>query len=211
MNHDHHLRLKERNQHYFSRWAKNYDHFIFGWWMRYMQRKLLDSVELNDNTTVLDVGCGTGYLLLQLSSRIKKGKIVGVDISPEMLKEAQKKVKDGKNIKLYQSDVEELPFPDKTFDYVLSAEAFHHFPDPEKTLGEMRRVLKDNGTIGIADVSVPPHFIFNLLFTLEPGFVRMYSKQKMARLAQGTGLKMIQQKRVGVFALIHTFKRAYKR
>src|SRR3989338_4836703 len=121
MKNDNYASLKEKNRHYFDHWAKSYDHFIFGWWVRYIQRKLMEELKLDNKTKVLDVGCGTGYLLLQLSSKIKIGKIIVIDISPKMLKEAQKKVNNIRNVKLRRAEAERLPFPDNTFDYVLSA------------------------------------------------------------------------------------------
>lgn len=189
------------NKKFFDKWAKSYDNSIFSWSMRHVQRRVLEQTQINLRTSVLDIGCGTGYILLQLAETIKKGRIVGIDISSEMIKQASLKTENIKNIKIKKSGVEKIPYKKEMFDYVLTTDAFHHFKNADAAIKEMKRVTKENGTIIIADINIPPHFLTNLIF-IEPGCVHLYSRKEMLELAEKHGLQIIKQKRVGLFFLI---------
>lgn len=199
---------KAKNIEYFNKWAPKYDRFIFGWWLRSVQDRVLGELKLKSNTNVLDIGCGTGYLLLRLSEKITKGKLVGLDISSEMIAQAKKKLHGIKNVRLYLADAEKIPYKNKTFDYVISTEAFHHFPQPRLVLKEIRRVLKSNGKLALADINFPPLFLNNVLFRLEPGFVRMYSKKGFVGLFMKNGFQVIKQKRIGLVGIFTIAKKA---
>lgn len=202
------LELKrEQNRRFFDRWAKSYDKFIFGWWMRYIQREVIRQLDLTQNSSVLDVGCGTGYTISELSKTISTGKLAGIDLSPNMIARAQRKLSGTENVGFHQAEVEKIPFKNNSFDDVICTEAFHHFSEPSKALQEMKRVVKKQGRIIIADISFLPHFIFNILFKIEPGFVKMYSKLEMAQLAEKAGLRVVEQKRAGIVALIHVLRK----
>ncbi len=193
---------KGKNIKYFDKWAKSYDRFIFGWWMRGVQDKLVSMLELKSRSKVLDVGCGTGYLIMQIAKKVKKGKVIGIDFSSGMVEQAKRKLIQIKNVEVKQADVWKIPYKSSTFDYVLNTEALHHFVGPEKALKEISRVMKKNGVVAIADVNFPPLAVFNFLFKLEPGFVRMYSEKEMKSLLKKAGLKVVKQKRVSLFALL---------
>jgi SAM-dependent methyltransferase len=82
---------------------------------------------------VLDVGCGVGHSFELLSPR----ETVGVDIDPDAL--------DGQARETRVGDMRELPFADSSFSSVISVQAIEHVPDPERALGEARRVLERGG------------------------------------------------------------------
>ncbi|MBI5390583.1 methyltransferase domain-containing protein [Candidatus Woesearchaeota archaeon] len=199
----------EANKKFFDAWAKRYDHTpVLSHWLRKLQKETMKRLELNPETSVLDVACGTGTLLAVLAQHITTGKIAGIDISPEMIQEASKKTKALPNVEVRQADVEKIPYPDATFDAVVSTEAFHHFPHALEGLKEMTRVLKHGGHIVICDVSVPPHALTNFLFKVEPGFVKLYSRKDFIELAEKAGLRVVHQKRVGLFTLMHEMRKA---
>src|SRR3989338_9830270 len=78
--------LAEENVWYFDRWAKTYDRYVFRWFMKraqYNTLAMIDAAQKKD-FSVLDVGCGTGEGLRMLKEKTK-GRIVGVDLSSEML------------------------------------------------------------------------------------------------------------------------------
>jgi SAM-dependent methyltransferase len=121
-------------------------------WSFYVERTLretLSRLELRAGESLLDVGCGTGMLLEALSISVPDAKLSGVDPSPEMLEVARKRLDAA--VILEESHAESLPFPDASFDVVVSASAFHYFRDPLGALEEMARVLRPNGRLVVTD------------------------------------------------------------
>lgn len=97
---------------------------------------------------VLEVGIGTGANLPHYPSDILS--LTGVDFSKGMLKHATEKVSRGNllfPIELIEADIQDLPFPDHTFDSIVSTCVFCSVPDPIKGLKELRRVCKPTGKI----------------------------------------------------------------
>ncbi len=113
---------------------------------RYSRRRLDDCLERwlpqrGDGLRLLDVGCGTGHHMARL---IERGfTVAGVDGSDEMLQHARA-INPG--AELHLSDVESLPFPDSSFDYILCVEVLRYLPSSRRCLQEMARVLKPGGT-----------------------------------------------------------------
>ena len=102
----------------------------------------------------LDVATGGGHTALTLAGHVRK--VVAVDITPEMLAEAEgaSRQKGIDNIEFRAADVHSLTFPDNQFDIVASRFAPHHFSDIRGALREMCRVLKPRGKLYILDCSV---------------------------------------------------------
>ena len=104
---------------------------------------------------MLDVGCGTGTLALEVARRAgRAGRVVGVDPSTEQIARARSKAaRHNVPIDFQIGVIEQLPFPDQTFDVVLSTLMMHHLPAPLKRQGlaEIARVLKPGGRLIIAD------------------------------------------------------------
>lgn len=123
-------------------------------WSRYLRKTLTFSqttANIASTAKVLDVGCGTGELERLLLANNPEQMIVSLDISAEMLAQAQQKLKSYPHVSFEQGSASDLPFPDRVFDVVVSASSFHYFPEPEKALAEMHRVLKPNGQVVILD------------------------------------------------------------
>ena len=101
--------------------------------------------------TVLDVGCGTGYLLQQMSKQ-QEIEGYGIDIEPNMIEEARKKCPE---MDILVSPCEKTPFDNNEFDVITACMAYHHFSDKEKFAEEASRILKRGGYVYIADPRFP--------------------------------------------------------
>ena len=97
---------------------------------------------------LLEVPVGTGVITMPMYQKLPKAEITCLDYSPDMMKNAQRRAAAMKitNIAFVQGDVGALPFPDESFDIVLSLNGFHAFPDKEAAYRETFRVLKSGGT-----------------------------------------------------------------
>lgn len=101
---------------------------------------------------ILDVGCGTGNFSIKLAEM--GCKVVGIDISEEMLNKARKKAKDkGLDIEFHNMDIYNINFPAESFDGVFSMAAFEFIKEPQKAYDEMYRVLKKNGHLLIGTIN----------------------------------------------------------
>jgi len=123
-------------------------------WSHYVTNTLLflkTWAQISPLATVLDVACGTGEFERLVLSEHPKQQLVGVDISEKMLAIARQKCHAYPNVEFHTASASALPFASNSFDVVLSANSFHYFDDPLVTLGEMKRVLKPNGTVVILD------------------------------------------------------------
>lgn len=106
---------------------------------------------LSSDAVILDVACGTGELERLLAAENPYQQIVGVDLSEQMLTKARQKLQAFPHVKFQQATVRSLPFPDHSFDVVISANSFHYFDDPSASLQEMQRVLKPDGKLVLLD------------------------------------------------------------
>lgn len=100
---------------------------------------------------LLDVGCGTAYLI-EMLSKVHDAKHIGLDLSSEMIKVSNSKKIDNAEFIVGRSD--ELPFDDNTFDVVTCSQSFHHYPDTDKAMKEVLRVLKPGGFYILSDTGV---------------------------------------------------------
>ena len=104
---------------------------------------------------VLDIGTGSGLLALELcGARDNYFDIVAIDVSENMLIKAEenaRQVEHGDQIKFLKSNGAALPFPDNTFDLVISYASLHHWFDPVAVINEAERVVKETGRIIIRD------------------------------------------------------------
>jgi len=107
----------------------------------------LSITELKPNETVLDLGCGTGFLFQHINKSIRL--LVGLDISSNILREAKKRTKTLPNIALVRADADNTPFPDSIFDRVFAITLLQNMPEPTKTIIEMKRIGKPQAVFAV--------------------------------------------------------------
>jgi len=108
---------------------------------------ILNSMRLGSNETVLDLGCGTGFLFQHINKRV--GLLVGIDLSQKALREAKKRTKNLSNIVLVRADADNTPFPDHIFDKVFAITVLQNMPEPIKTITEMKRIGKPKAAFAV--------------------------------------------------------------
>jgi len=112
--------------------------------------RILALVMPSGTLDALDVGCGTGFLALELARR--GHHVTGVDFAPAMIAEARRKATEAAiAIRLEQGDAEQLEFPSRRFDFVISRHLLWTLPHPEAAIGEWIRVLRPGGRLVVVD------------------------------------------------------------
>lgn len=125
-----------------------------------LHRRLLVDAELRPGTRVLEIGCGTGNLLL-LAHRLTPG-VVTTGLDPDaaaLATTARKARRRGVEVRLDQGYADALPYPDASVDVVLSSLMLHHLPDDVRVpvLREARRVLRPGGRLHLLDIGGETH------------------------------------------------------
>ncbi len=151
------------------------------------RKKAIDLLRKENPKNILDIATGTGDLAIEGLS-LNPEKIIGVDISEEMLKLGQKKInKKGleKKIQLIMGDSENLPFPADSFDAATVAFGVRNFENLNKGLENILNVLKPGGTLVVLEFSKPTNFFikrfYNFYFNrITPTVGRLFSKDVSA-------------------------------
>ncbi len=107
--------------------------------------------------TVLDLGSGAGFDCFLASKKVgPKGKVIGVDMTPEMLERARKSALGGgfRNVEFRAGEIESLPVEDRTVDVVISNCVINLSPDKEQVFSEIYRVLKKGGRFVVSDIAL---------------------------------------------------------
>jgi ubiquinone/menaquinone biosynthesis C-methylase UbiE len=133
-------------------------HRVFG--LARVHDEMITLAGLRDGRRVLDVGCGTGNLLRATGKRHRNVELTGVDPDLKMLARAERKMRRaGLAARLDRGYAQELAFPDDSFDVVFSSLMLHHLDTPSKDemLAEVRRVLRPDGVLVLADATLHDH------------------------------------------------------
>jgi ubiquinone/menaquinone biosynthesis C-methylase UbiE len=124
-------------------------------WSDETLRRMLALADPQPSWQVLDVATGTGFTALALAPLV--AQVIGADLSPGMLAQAEKRSKEQgiTNVSWIEAPAEKMPFDDGAFDLVTVRIAPHHFTDVRAFLSETRRVLKPDGLFVLGDTSIP--------------------------------------------------------
>lgn len=120
------------------------------WNMDYFERTLLPLFRIKEDSKVVDVGCGLGFLCEMLSRYVPEGKVVGVDLDSKLIEEAQKRVStrpDRDAFEFRTGDAYNLPVPDGFADFTVCQTLLMHLNDPAKAISEMKRATKKGGVV----------------------------------------------------------------
>lgn len=121
--------------------------------------KIILNLELKENDSIVDLGCGDGFYLYLLSNLPMSLKLTGFDHDKIVLNNAKKNLVN-KKVKLILGDVQKLPFRDNTLKKVILTEVLEHIADDKKALAEIFRIMKPNGVLLIT----VPNFRFPFLW-----------------------------------------------
>jgi ubiquinone/menaquinone biosynthesis C-methylase UbiE len=112
--------------------------------------KTLRRMDMRTGERVLDLGCGSGWATRLLARMVgDDGKVVGLDVSDEMVRQASEASKEFNNVVYVQGSAEQIPQEDNSFHKVLSVESFYYYADQNQALRELFRVMAPNGRLFI--------------------------------------------------------------
>ena len=192
---------------YFDRIAQRYDSWYQTKTGRYVDRTekwLIFSMLRKKSGKALDLGCGTGNYTLELK---KRGfDVVGIDASEKMVEIAR-----SKGLNCIKGDAYALPFPDRSFDLVMSVTMFEFIHEPERVVEEIKRVLKPGGEVIIGTMNGrSAWFAFKRLKSLfvetAYRYARFYTPGELESLLLNAGFREVESAGVIFFPSFWPFR-----
>lgn len=110
---------------------------------------VLERMAIEPTHNILDIGCGAGWLSKLLAARAPEGRIVGMDVSNEMIRLARRARVDVEHALFIEGPAEQIPWEANFFHRVISVESAYYWPDPARAAREIFRVLADGGSAWI--------------------------------------------------------------
>jgi ubiquinone/menaquinone biosynthesis C-methylase UbiE len=110
---------------------------------------VLEKMSLAPADNILDVGCGAGWLSQRLARLVPQGRVVGMDVSDEMIRHARRASVDFENLMFVAGEVEEIPWEPNFFTHAISVESSYYWPDFAAGIREIFRVLKPGASAWI--------------------------------------------------------------
>ena len=190
----------------FTQWADNYDNPLTSITFQQTNSHIVKLLNPKPDSSLLDVGCGSGILIQKLLSLNRNMKLYGLDITPKMVEVAKRKSENESSVEIALGSAIKMPYKNNSFDYVTCASSFHHHPDPLQSVKEMVRVLKAWGTGPRLDMCIEG-FLRKLLFKIEnishnEGKVFRLTNKEMYDLYEKAVLTQITQSTFLYFTLI---------
>ena len=208
---DERARANEIKRRLYAKEAARYDKetdFIERWIFGTEHRGWACSQAIGDT---LEVAIGTGLNLPHYPAEVR---LVGADLTPEMLALAQTRAQGmDRRIELLEADAQDLPFADDSFDTVVCTYALCSVPDEALAISEMRRVLKDGGRLILVDhirSSVRPIFWFQRLWEFIPSRTKgeyMTRRPALHVMAAGFDIRARDRLRVGIIERLVAVKK----
>ena len=157
---------------------------------------ILAELEKEEFHDVLDCGCGTGPMIELLHKKYPDKHYVGLDLTPGMIQAAQ--AKNLSNTEFIVGDSENLPFAEGSFDDIICANSFHHYPNPQDFFNSAYRVLRKGGRLIFRDytasnfvVWLMNHFEMPLAKLVGHGDVKICKQAEFVAMAEKAGFKVL--------------------
>lgn len=182
----------ERSRKTYDEMAAYYDTSPEGNYTRPHKAELIRQVAVKDQDDILDVACGNGALLGELS---KKARVhaFGVDISAKMIAAARERHPD---CSFTVGPCAPLPFENARMNSITVSCAFHHFEEPNAFAAECMRVLKKQGAVYLAEPFFPPviRWLANAVWVpfSKSGDVKVYSPKELRTLFEQVGFQQVE-------------------
>jgi precorrin-6B methylase 2 len=182
--------------HYMGRQIAVTMHYLGAPWLMRDSRQreedcqtLLSALGVKPGQVVCDMGCGNGFYTLQLAQLVgEKGRVLAVDIQPEMLRLLDERAKEAgiTNIELVSGTPVDPKLPAGGVDLILLVDVYHEFSNPEEMLAAMRRALRPGGRIALAEFRLEdPAVPIKLLHKM--------SKKQIMKEFPANGFKLVDQ------------------
>ena len=151
---------------------------------RLWKSKFIDIVNPSSSDKIIDVGSGSGDLVLEIQKRYLNAKIDIVDLNIEMLREGRKRIKKG-NVSFYKQNAESLSFTNNSYDKYIISFCLRNITDIDKSLKEAFRILKPGGMYYCLEFSRPNSFIISNIYSyyksnLIPALGKIFSNNRDA-------------------------------
>lgn len=156
----------------------------------FMNEYTHQTIQLEQNDCVLEMGIGNGAFLQSLQKQIGKGKLIGIDYSETMIEEAKKlnaELIEKKNVEVLHAFIDNMPFTNDFFDKIITVNTVYFWDNPVNYLEEIKRVLKVGGKLAIG--FRPKHIIEKLPFT-QQGFT-FYTIEELSTLLTKNGFDIL--------------------
>ena len=151
---------------------------------------------------LIDIGCGNGAFLEMFHKLSPDTKLAGLDLSHEMVLRSRERLPEAD---ITEGDAEGMPFEDGAFDAVSCHMSIHHHPHPERSVAEMYRILGNNGTVVINELTGPEWLrrFMNWCFTKWPtGDHAVYSRAEMEEMLYAAGFRNICSRMITPFSFV---------
>lgn len=166
--------------------AAIFDTSEFKQFSRDSRQEIVNALQNEKFTTLLDLDCGSGKVLKQLYENFPEMKASGFDYSLDRLAGAKENLA-GHDVDLKFGTATQLPYADESFDVVISTSTFHNYPEPEQVLAEVNRVLVPGGVFILCDtyLNATLRYVYTVSKPINAVDIRMYSEADIWRLLGG--------------------------
>ncbi|MDE6720040.1 MAG: methyltransferase domain-containing protein [Treponemataceae bacterium] len=158
-------------------------------------KNILDFLPLKADMKILDLGTGSGYLSFPIAKKNPTISIIGLDIVEKALEVNRFKAKKEniRNIRFVSYNGIDFPFANNEFDMVISRYALHHFPDIQKSIFEVSRIIKQGGFFFISDptpnANDASRFVDEYMQLKKDGHIKFYTKDEWLQICGKYGLQ----------------------